>query len=118
MSDSVISWGWSLPNTALNSWGTGSYGKFSAPASVDHVASIFAHLRFIPAGHQNPVPRAPSDSTASSRDPLQRNPYLPFFHVWKPVTHWSKVKWDRGSAEGIAIQRPDYALAVVEYVCG
>lgn len=46
--------------------------------------------------------------------PLELNPYLPFFHVWKPVTAWSKAKWDRGSPEGISQQKPDYILAVVE----
>lgn len=77
---------------------------------------MFAHLRFVPAGHGNPVPRIPlaAAPTGSIYDPLQTNPYLPFFHVWKPVTSWSKVKWDRGSAEGIAQQKPDYIAAVVE----
>lgn len=45
---------------------------------------------------------------------MDANPYLPFFHIWKPVTGWSKAKWDRGSPVGLEQQPPDYYLAVVE----
>jgi tRNA-splicing endonuclease subunit Sen54 len=65
-----------------------------------HAASLFAHLRVT---LQSP-PRPRPDT----------NPYMPFFHVWKPATAWSKAKWDRGSDEGLARQRPDYAVAAVE----
>lgn len=80
-------------------------------------ASIFAHLRFIPAGHSDPVPLAPASMPSlgdSQYAPLVDNPYLPFFHVWKPVTAWSKAKWDRGSPVGLEQQRPDYAIAAIE----
>jgi tRNA-splicing endonuclease subunit Sen54 len=63
-----------------------------------------------------PIGVAAASPEASVYAPLDTNPYLPFFHVWKPVSSWSKVKWDRGSSEGIAQQKPDYILAVVEYV--
>jgi len=67
------------------------------------------------AGHEQPIPPPPAPTPQTSiYDPLTANPYLPFFHVWKPVSAWSKVKWDRGSEAGIAQQKPDYILAVVE----
>ncbi|WOO84720.1 putative tRNA-splicing endonuclease subunit sen54 [Vanrija pseudolonga] len=96
-------WNNPLRGTALRSWSGDSYG------------SIYSELRFIPSGHSNPTPPPISSGPATSiYDALERNPYLPFFHVWKPVTAWSKAKWDRGSAEGLAKQKPDYILAVVE----
>lgn len=86
-----------------------------------NVASMFSTLRIIPAGHDNPVPprtEASGPLGDPKYEPLVHNPYLPFFHVWKPVTAWSKAKWDRGSSAGLEQQRPDYAVAAVEYVSG
>jgi tRNA-splicing endonuclease subunit Sen54 len=57
------------------------------------------------------------ESNPASEDPfksLEENPYLPFFHVWKPVTHWTRAKWDRGSAEGLRSLPPDFWIGVVE----
>jgi tRNA-splicing endonuclease subunit Sen54 len=72
-------------------------------------------MRFIPTGHSHPVPPAPPSTPGDSQyTPLIDNPYIPFFHVWKPVTAWSKAKWDRGSPAGLALQRPDYAIAAIE----
>ncbi|KAK8845542.1 hypothetical protein IAR55_006257 [Kwoniella newhampshirensis] len=66
-------------------------------------------------GHKQPLTsRLPSPSTTSIYDPLTVNPYLPFFHVWKPATAWSKRVWDKGSEEGLQKQRPDYFAAIVE----
>ncbi|KAL1407053.1 tRNA-splicing endonuclease subunit sen54 [Vanrija albida] len=96
---------WSNPlrGTALASWSGDSYG------------SMYSELRFIPSGHSQPTPQQGSSAPVTSiYDALERNPYLPFFHVWKPVTAWSKAKWDRGSTEGLGKQKPDYILAVVE----
>lgn len=77
-------------------------------------ASLFASLRCIPGGHQNPVPAKAELEEASVYDSLARNPYLPFFHVWKPATTWSKNNWDKGSEEGLERQKPEYTVAVVE----
>lgn len=79
-------------------------------------ASLFAHLRFVPCGHDNPIPVVAPRSSTSIYAPLEQNPYIPFFHVWKPVTQWSKAKWDRGSPDGLTQQKPDYVVAVVEWV--
>ncbi|CAK9779710.1 hypothetical protein CC85DRAFT_307904 [Cutaneotrichosporon oleaginosum] len=92
-----------LRATILGSWSGQTY------------SSIFTHIRFIPAGHTHPVPSRLSCAAGNSQySSLVDNPYLPFFHVWKPVTSWSKAKWDRGSPAGLANQRPDYAIAAVE----
>jgi tRNA-splicing endonuclease subunit Sen54 len=128
-----VAWSRPLRQTVLSNWTGSTYGaiqaiicsvlSLSVSVSDTPAASIFSHLRFVPAGHSNPVPSAPApigvaaaSPEASVYAPLDTNPYLPFFHVWKPVSSWSKVKWDRGSSEGIAQQKPDYILAVVEYV--
>lgn len=47
-------------------------------------------------------------------EPLQRNPYLPFFHVWKPNSNWSRSKWDKGSEDGLRNQPPSFWVGVVE----
>ncbi|TXT04988.1 hypothetical protein VHUM_03808 [Vanrija humicola] len=96
-------WNNPLRGTALSLWSGDSY------------SSMYSELRFVPSGHSNPTPPQGSSGPAVSiYDPLERNPYLPFFHIWKPVTAWSKAKWDRGSTEGLVKQKPDYILAVVE----
>ena len=46
--------------------------------------------------------------------PLVANPYLPFFHVWKPNTHWTMAKWDKASPEGLAANPPAFWIGVVE----
>ncbi|BEI98382.1 hypothetical protein CcaverHIS631_0306810 [Cutaneotrichosporon cavernicola] len=94
-----------LGGTMLKSWSGETY------------SSIFSHLRFIPSGHTHPVPPSSTASESESQSqfaPLLTNPYIPFFHVWKPVTAWSKAKWDRGSVVGLENQKPDYAIAAVE----
>lgn len=76
---------------------------------------LLENLRRIPHGHSTPLPsRADRQTTSDPYEPLARNPYLPFFHVWKPNTPWSKSKWDKGSEVGLAVQQPDYVVAVVE----
>ncbi|WVF66049.1 hypothetical protein IAT40_000787 [Kwoniella sp. CBS 6097] len=78
-------------------------------------SSIFAHLRIIPAGHSQPLPIQPTPPVPESTyDPLKINPYLPFFHIWKPSTTWTKRAWDKGSEEGLRVQKPDYFAGVVE----
>ncbi|OCF36287.1 tRNA-splicing endonuclease subunit Sen54 [Kwoniella heveanensis BCC8398] len=78
-------------------------------------SSIFAHLRIIPAGHSQPLPIQPIPPKPESiYDPLKINPYLPFFHIWKPSTNWTKRAWDKGSEEGLKVQKPDYFAGVVE----
>ncbi|WVR03624.1 hypothetical protein IAU60_000617 [Kwoniella sp. DSM 27419] len=81
-------------------------------------SSIFSHLRVIPAGHSQPLPRRapppPPSTHATIYDPLRHNPYLPFFHIWKPATPWNKRTWDKGSEEGIKAMKPDYYAGVVE----
>lgn len=76
---------------------------------------MFSHLRIVPTGHAQPLPprvhSAPSDSIY---DCLERNPYIPFFHVWKPATTWSKAKWEKGSEEGLIRQKPDFFAAMIE----
>ncbi|GMK56892.1 hypothetical protein CspeluHIS016_0307320 [Cutaneotrichosporon spelunceum] len=104
-----------LRGTMLTSWSGQTY------------SSMFKHIRFVPSGHSHPLPNpansegaaegAVEPGTADRRDqyaPLLANPYIPFFHVWKPVTAWSKAKWDRGSPAGLANQKPDYAISAVE----
>ncbi|WVQ93681.1 hypothetical protein IAU59_000757 [Kwoniella sp. CBS 9459] len=78
-------------------------------------SSIFAHLRIIPAGHSQPLPIQPAPPVPESiYDPLKVNPYLPFYHIWKPSTTWTKRAWDKGSEEGLRAQKPDYFAGVVE----
>ncbi|ODN76174.1 hypothetical protein L202_06093 [Cryptococcus amylolentus CBS 6039] len=76
--------------------------------------SIFQHLRFIPAGHSQPLPPRPLPPVETSiYSPLEVNPYIPFWHIWKPMTPWSKKSWEKGSDEGLKAQRPDYFAAVI-----
>lgn len=92
-----------LKGTLLDGWYSKTY------------ASLFAHLRMTPSSHSAPLPvRAISFDSASPYSILDCNPYLPFFHVWKPATAWSKAKWDKGSAAGLATQKPDFFIAAVE----
>ena len=51
---------------------------------------------------------------ASPYQALSINPYIPFWHVWKPATPWSKVRWDKGSDDGLRTMRPEYTVAVIE----
>lgn len=69
---------------------------------------ISQSLRVIPSSHALPRPHSapPVD--------LEDNPYLPFWHVWKPATPWSKGSWDRASPEGLQSQRPEYIAAVIK----
>ena len=76
-----------------------------------------ARLRITPTSHALPVPPLPcitSETSIYSR--LDGNPYTPFWHVWKPATHWSKVNWDRGSPSSFVNQKPEYIVAVVKSV--
>jgi tRNA-splicing endonuclease subunit Sen54 len=81
---------------------------------------LYEKLRIISSGHSHPssITRPPTENpTTDSTDPyesLLENPYLPFFHVWKPATHWTRGKWDRGSAEGLQTLPPDFWIGVVE----
>ncbi len=34
--------------------------------------------------------------------PLHLNPYLPFFHIWRPSTHWTRSKWNKGEGTTLA----------------
>ncbi|WVQ80847.1 hypothetical protein IAT38_002954 [Cryptococcus sp. DSM 104549] len=77
--------------------------------------SIFKHLRIVPSGHSQPLPLRPRPPPATSiYDHLIANPYIPFFHIWKPMTPWSKRVWDKGSEEGMRTQRPDYFAGVIQ----
>ncbi|KAJ9092551.1 hypothetical protein QFC21_006782 [Naganishia friedmannii] len=103
--------------------------------------ALYEKLRIVPSGHGHPVTVPDAQSSPSSQqalksapkrattniepsatangavDPftsLAANPYLPFFHVWKPNTHWTRGKWDRGSAEGLKTLPPDFWIAVVD----
>jgi tRNA-splicing endonuclease subunit Sen54 len=67
------------------------------------VASLFKHLRLVPTSHTQPLP--PRSKSI--------NPYLPFFHIWKPAVPWSKAKWDRGSLEGLERQPPNFQAAAI-----
>ena len=79
--------------------------------------SIFSHLRIVPTGHTQPLPPRPNPPTSENiYDALVQNPYLPFYHIWKPATPWSKAKWEKGTEEGLARQKPDYYAAIIEYV--
>jgi len=79
--------------------------------------SIFSHLRIVPTGHTQPLPPRPTPPTSERiYDALIHNPYLPFYHIWKPATPWSKAKWEKGTEEGLARQKPDYYAAIIEYV--
>jgi tRNA-splicing endonuclease subunit Sen54 len=79
--------------------------------------SIFSHLRIVPTGHTQPLPPRPTPPTSENiYDALVHNPYLPFYHIWKPATPWSKAKWEKGTEEGLARQKPDYYAAIIEYV--
>lgn len=89
------------------------YGELKS--DVTDLASLFAKLRIIPHGHDNQLPSRLSPPVSQSiYQPLEHNPYLPFFHVWKPATPWSKSKWDKGSVQGLASQKPDYYAAIIE----
>ncbi|KAI5449698.1 tRNA-splicing endonuclease subunit sen54 [Naganishia albida] len=83
--------------------------------------ALYEKLRIIPSGHSHPsrIPASPSPTPAAdaTEDPfasLVENPYLPFFHVWKPATHWTRGKWDRGSPEGLQSLPPDFWIGVVD----
>jgi hypothetical protein len=79
--------------------------------------SIFSHLRIVPTGHTQPLPPRPTQPTSENiYDALVHNPYLPFYHIWKPATPWSKAKWEKGTEEGLARQKPDYYAAIIECV--
>ena len=79
------------------------------------LASLFSQLRITPSSHSVPLPLRPtSPDNASLYSCLEGNPYLPFFHVWKPATAWSKAKWDKGSAAGLSTQKPDFFIAAIE----
>ena len=85
--------------------------------SVLMPGSIFSHLRIIPTGHTQPLPPRPTPPVSENiYDALVQNPYLPFYHIWKPATPWSKAKWEKGTEEGLARQKPDYYAAIIEYV--
>jgi tRNA-splicing endonuclease subunit Sen54 len=89
---------------------------------------MYKKLRVIPAGHSHPVANqlntatgskaiAGSENKGSCEDiyrPLVSNPYLPFYHVWKPNTHWTNAKWDKGSDEGLKTNPPAFWIGVVE----
>lgn len=108
---SIWNWlrSWRTGPLLLSDWrgtnfGTSIYCRVCQAGHSDHVASLFAHLRIIPTGHTVPLkPRAP-----------EVNPYLPFYHVWKPAYPWAKNRWDKGSAAGLAEQPPSYHIAAVE----
>ncbi|EIW67947.1 hypothetical protein TREMEDRAFT_14304, partial [Tremella mesenterica DSM 1558] len=77
--------------------------------------SLFSHLRIIPTTHSAPLPLRPTSTAKDSiYSDLKTNPYIPFFHVWKPAVAFSKVRWDRGSAQGLINQPPDFFVAAVE----
>ena len=79
--------------------------------------SIFSHLRIVPTGHTQPLPPRPTPPTSENiYDALIHNPYLPFYHIWKPATPWSKAKWEKGTEEVLARQKPHYYAAIIEYV--
>ncbi|OWT40784.1 tRNA-splicing endonuclease subunit Sen54 [Cryptococcus neoformans Bt1] len=89
--------------TLLNGWKGSSYN------------SLFSYLRVVPAGHNQPLPPRPSAPPSDDiYAPLIHNPYIPFWHIWKPMTLWSKRNWDKGSEEGLKTQRPDYFAAVIQ----
>jgi tRNA-splicing endonuclease subunit Sen54 len=89
---------------------------------------LYKKLRIIPAGHSQPVADEVNTSTISTSnsgtedgqsfdaiyEPLVSNPYLPFFHVWKPNTNWTNAKWDKGSNEGLKTIPPAFWIGVVE----
>jgi tRNA-splicing endonuclease subunit Sen54 len=104
--------------TLLSNWHGSDYG--TSTTSHLHVlmaGSIFSHLRIIPTGHTQPLPPRPTPPTSENiYDALIDNPYLPFYHIWKPATPWSKAKWEKGTEEGLARQKPDYYAAIIEYV--
>lgn len=86
-------------------------------ALIASPGSIVSRLRIVPTGHHQPLPARSSPAlTDSIYSCLDRNPYIPFFHIWKPATPWSKSKWDKGSDEGLIRQKPDFFAAIVEYV--
>jgi tRNA-splicing endonuclease subunit Sen54 len=100
--------------TLLASWRGDSFGELSYAAALTS-ASMFSHLRIVPTGHHLPLPPVTTIvDNDSIYNPLISNPYLPFFNIWKPATPWSKGKWDKGSDEGIARQKPDYIAAIIE----
>lgn len=86
------------------------------------LGSLFARLRIIPSGWSTPIsldsPAAPTGTDIANTifTPLDTNPYLPFWHVWKPSRSFSKKVWDGGSARGLAELPPDFWVAVVEWV--
>ncbi|WVW81773.1 hypothetical protein I302_103770 [Kwoniella bestiolae CBS 10118] len=83
----------------------------------DSYKSIFQHLRLIPQGHSQPLPIRPSPAPESLRtkyDILLHNPYLPFYHIWKPSAPFTKRGWDKGSESGLRDYPPTYWAGVVE----
>ncbi|WWC85789.1 uncharacterized protein L201_000656 [Kwoniella dendrophila CBS 6074] len=80
--------------------------------------SIFQHLRIIPQGHSQPLPTIkakPSPEDLESKyELLKQNPYLPFYHIWKPSATFTKRNWDKGSENGLKECPPSYWAGVVE----
>ncbi|KAJ9104989.1 hypothetical protein QFC20_004429 [Naganishia adeliensis] len=87
----------------------GEAGSLLGEATATGYGALYEKLRIIPSGHSHPSSISPPSTSEQSSmnetdDPFEcllENPYLPFFHVWKPATHWTRGKWDRGSAEGL-----------------
>ena len=79
---------------------------------IGGIAGLRQTLRITPAGHGS----AKGGGDVHDETSLTSNPYTPFWMVWKPARPWSKAKWAKGSSEGLAVQPPDYAVAVVEWV--
>ncbi|WWC66859.1 uncharacterized protein I206_100766 [Kwoniella pini CBS 10737] len=91
--------------TLLEGWNGNSY------------KSIFQHLRIIPQGHSQPPPSRSLPiqiENDSKYDILKYNPYLPFFHIWKPSATFTKRNWDKGSEIGLKECPPSYWAGVVE----
>lgn len=111
-----------LGKVTATGYGTSSPSqKGTASSSMTPLGALYEKLRIIPSGHSHPsrIPASPSPTPAAdaTEDPfasLVENPYLPFFHVWKPATHWTRGKWDRGSPEGLRSLPPDFWIGVVE----
>jgi tRNA-splicing endonuclease subunit Sen54 len=87
--------------------------------------SLYAKLQVIPSGHAHPAEgplKARSCEQVASQSidtedmyaPLKANPYLPFFHVWKPNAKWTSAKWDKASEEGLKTLPPQFWIGVVE----
>lgn len=102
------------PQTLLGDWNGTTYGALYSRLRITQTLSGRNEKRLPLKDAEAFTDAAADDATLGIYEPLKRNPYLPFFHVWKPNSNWSRSKWDKGSELGLRNQPPSFWVGVVE----